>query len=82
MTKKSSDADHVALDYYLSGVKIDPMNLPCIYNVGACYFYIGKYKNARKWFDFAVKAAHDQKDSCLLDSYFGLAASCLKLGLF
>lgn len=82
MSKKSADADHVALDYYLSGVKIDASNLPCIYNVGACYFYIGKYHNSRKWFDFAVKAAIDQSHPCLLDSYFGLSASCMKLGLY
>ena len=48
------DRHSVALDYYLSGVKIDPEHYGCIYNTGCCYFYTGKYQNARKWFTLCI----------------------------
>lgn len=75
--RHGSETDFVALDYYLSGVKIDPSHFGCIYNVGCCHFNTGKYTNARKWLGFAIKA-----DPSSLDSYFGLATACLKLGLY
>jgi tetratricopeptide (TPR) repeat protein len=74
--RKNADANNVALDYYLSGVKIDPCHLGCTYNVGCCHYFNGKFVNARKWFSLAIKVNSEH-----LDSYFGLAASCLKLGL-
>lgn len=67
----------MALDYYISGVKIDPSHFGCIYNVGCCHFFTKKYMNALKWFDLAIKV-----DSSSLDSHFGRAASCLKLGKY
>lgn len=45
----------VAMDYYLSGVKIDPGHLGCIHNVGCCQYSVGKYLNAEKWFNLAIK---------------------------
>ena len=39
--KSSSHA--VALDYYISGVKIDPSHFGCIYNIGCCHFLAKKY---------------------------------------
>jgi tetratricopeptide (TPR) repeat protein len=72
-----SDSDNVALDYYISGVKIDPSHFGCIYNVGCCHFFIGKYKNARKWFSLAIKS-----NPSSLDSHFNITCACLKLGLF
>lgn len=50
-----TDSNNVALDYYLSGVKIDPSHFGCIYNSACCYFYEKKYTNALKWFDIAIK---------------------------
>jgi hypothetical protein len=42
-----------ALDYYLSGVKIDPFHVGCAYNV-ACTFYEEKmFCNSLKWFNLA-----------------------------
>jgi tetratricopeptide (TPR) repeat protein len=65
------------LDYYISGVKIDPSHFGCIYNVGCCHFYNGKFANSKKWFDLAIKV-----DKTSLDSHFGRTAACLKLGLY
>lgn len=45
----------MALDYYLSGVKIDPSHIGCIYNIGCCQYFIQKYANAEKWFSLALK---------------------------
>ena len=58
-------------------MKIDPGHFGCIYNVGCCHFFTGKYVNARKWFDLAIK-----NDNQSLDSYFCKTAACLKLGLY
>jgi hypothetical protein len=33
---KKENFDTIALDYYLSGVKIDPAHLGCVYNLGCC----------------------------------------------
>ena len=71
------DSDHVALDYYLSGVKIDPTHFGCIYNVGCCHFFTKKFSNALKWFDLAIRA-----DRGSLDAHYGRAAACLKLGCY
>lgn len=65
----------VALDYYLSGVKIDPQHLGCVYNVGCCHYQLGKYANASKWFELAMKLDHTHQDS-----YIGKIMSNLKLG--
>jgi tetratricopeptide (TPR) repeat protein len=72
-----ADSDNVALDYYISGVKIDPRHFGCIYNVACCHFFNKKFANSKKWFDLALKI-----DSTSLDSYFGRTAACLKLGLY
>ena len=66
----------MALDYYLSGVKIDPEHYGCIYNTGCCHFLTGKYMNARKWFNLCIKV----NPQCP-DGYFGKAMACLKLGI-
>ena len=49
------DSNNIALDYYLSGVKIDPRHFGCVYNVGCSYFFEKKYLNALKWFELAIK---------------------------
>jgi len=71
------DCHTVALDYYLSGLKINPTHLGCIYNVGCCHYFTKKYANAEKWFSLAIKA-----DPTYLDSYIGKAVSCIKLGRY
>lgn len=43
-----------ALDYFLSGVKIDPKHYGCAYNCAYSYFADRKYRNALKWFDLAL----------------------------
>lgn len=49
----STAKNNTALDYYLSGIKIDPVNLCCAYNV-ACTFYDEKmFCNSLKWFNLA-----------------------------
>jgi len=56
LTKKQDvNQDAVALDYYLSGVKINPQHIGCIHNAGFCQYSIGRFQNAQKWFNFAVK---------------------------
>ena len=67
----------MALDYYLSGVKIDPQHYGCIYNAGCCHFFTGKFQNARKWFELTTKVNPRRPDG-----YYGLALSCLKLGQY
>lgn len=71
------DSNNVALDYYLSGVKIDPYHFGCVYNVGCSYYFDKKYLNALKWFELAIKI-----DANCQDSFFCKAATCLKLGLY
>ena len=75
--KSILEADNVALDYYLSGVKIDPQHYGCVYNAGCCHFSTGKFNNARKWFDLTTKV-----DPRCPDGYYCKALSCLKLGLY
>lgn len=53
--QKQADANNVALDYYLSGVKINPESFPCVYNVACSYYMEQKYLSAKKWFDLAAK---------------------------
>ena len=67
----------MALDYYLSGVKIDSTHYGCIFNAGCCHFFTGKFQNARKWFELATWVNPRRPDG-----YYGLALSCLKLGLY
>lgn len=57
-------------------MKIDPQHYGCIYNAGCCYFFTGKYLNARKWFNLCTKV----NPTCP-DGYYGKAVSCLKLGI-
>lgn len=65
------------MDYYLSGVKIDPVHLGCIHNVGCCQYFTGKFANSEKWFDLAVKV-----DPLHQDSYIGSTMSSFKLGKY
>ena len=67
----------VALDYYLSGVKIDPSHLGCIHNVGCCQYSCGKFANSEKWFNLGIKV-----DPFYQDSYVGSTLSSLKLGKY
>ena len=67
--------DFVALDYYLSGIKLETNHYGCIMNIGRCYFHTSRYRNAAKWFDLGIKC-----DPRCPDAYYCLAASKLKLG--
>ena len=71
------DSVSVALDYFLSGVKIEPDHYDCIYNVGCCQFVANKFKNAKKWFDLAIKM-----DKTNPDAYYNKAVACIRLGLY
>jgi tetratricopeptide (TPR) repeat protein len=64
-----------ALDYFLSGVKIDPQHYGCAYNCAYSYFVDLKYRNALKWFDLALKLK--QTDEAL----YGKAIVSFKLDL-
>ena len=78
VSQKAKDGDNVdviALDYYLSGVKIDQQHMGCVYNVGCCYFFSGKFQNAQKWFSIGNRI-----DPMNQDCIFGLTISSLKLG--
>ena len=44
----------LALNYYLFGLNIKPRHLGCIYNIGCCQYFLGKFENARKWFHLAL----------------------------
>lgn len=65
----------IALDYFCTGVNIEANNLGCVYNAACCFYVIGKYTNAKKWFQQALSI-----DSNHHDSYVGLAIVNLKLG--
>jgi hypothetical protein len=43
------------LEYYLSGVKINPSHFGCIYNAACSYYFANKFCNSLKWFDLALK---------------------------
>ena len=75
--KSQNDQNAAALDYYLSGVKIDPHHFGCVHNVACSYFFEKKYVNANKWFDLTLKIRPASPDAL-----FGKTISCLKLGLF
>ena len=47
------DVDHVALDYYKSGVKIEPGHHSCIFNIARCFFNTRRYANAKRWFTYS-----------------------------
>jgi hypothetical protein len=73
----STAKNTTALDYYLSGIKIDPVNIGCAYNV-ACTFYEEKmFCNSLKWFNLAQRLISDNPDVL-----FGTAVVQLKLGRF
>ena len=40
---QDKDSNNIALDYYLSGVKIDPYHFGCVYNVGCSFYFEKKY---------------------------------------
>ena len=71
---QGKDSNNIALDYYMSGIKIDPRHFGCIYNAACSHFYEKKYNNALKWFEIALKINPES-----YDSYFGKAITCLKL---
>ena len=73
----SAEVNSAALDYYLSGVKIDPRHYGCVYNAACSYFNDGKFTNALKWFEIASKI-----DPQSQDSHFGKSVTCLKLGQY
>lgn len=66
----------IAIDYYLSGVKIDPSHYGCAYNAAYCYYTVKQFVNAEKWFGLASKLHHDTAH----DSLIGQALSCLRIG--
>jgi len=61
----------------MSGVKIDQSHFGCVYNIGCCHYFVGEYANAKKWFDLAIKVNCQS-----IDSFFGKAVCCLKLGQY
>jgi tetratricopeptide (TPR) repeat protein len=73
--QSEKDSNNIALDYYLSGIKIDPRHYGCVYNTACCYFFERKYRNAYKWFQIAIRLQPQQTDS-----HFGKTVCCLKLG--
>lgn len=67
----------VALDYYLSGVKIDSTHIGCVYNIACCHYSTNKFCNAEKWFKLAIQVHPGYQDS-----YVGLTMTCLRLGKY
>ena len=67
----------VALQYYEHGVKIKRDHEGCIFNSACCYYLQGKYANAEKWFNLAIKVRPSWQDC-----YFGSCISSLKLGKY
>jgi len=59
----------------MAGVKIDPRHFGCVYNSACCFYYDGKYRNARKWFELALKLKPHSQDALV-----GKTICCLKLG--
>ena len=55
MTEEQRDL--AALDYYMSGVKIDNNHLGCVHNLACCLFNSGKYANAAKWYSIGILVA-------------------------
>jgi hypothetical protein len=39
VSTQDKDSNNIALDYYLSGVKIDPRHFGCVYNVACSYYF-------------------------------------------
>ncbi|CDW89030.1 tpr domain containing protein [Stylonychia lemnae] len=69
-----SEGTEVALDYYKHGIRVNPWNFPCVYNLACVYSHLNQNNNARKWFNLAIKIAPNEADS-----YFGSAISSFKL---
>ena len=55
ITSPKDNVDLVALDYYKSGVKLDPYHFGCVFNLGCCLYFTGQYANANKWFTMAIR---------------------------
>ena len=51
-----------ALDYYLSGIKIDPTNLGCAYNIACSFYYEKMFSNSLKWFKLAENLSSENTD--------------------
>ena len=73
---QKDNVDLIALDYYLSGFKIDRDHLGCIYNTGCCMYFTGKFANAERWFTYGIQTSNNP--SC----YMGKTLACLKLGQY
>lgn len=73
--KGEKNCEQVALDYYLSGIKIDKKHIGCIHNAACCYYLQGKFANAEKWFSLAIQA-----DPTNQESYIGKTVAKIKLG--
>jgi tetratricopeptide (TPR) repeat protein len=65
------------LEYYLKGVRANNSHYPCIFNLACSYFKLEKNKNAKKWFEIAIKT-----DSKTKDAYYGSALCSFKLKKF
>ena len=76
-SKKGVDKNNDALEYYLSGVKINPRSFGCVYNAACCYYMEDKHCNALKWFNLALRLQPGDADST-----FGKSVTCLKLGKY
>lgn len=63
-----------AIDYYKHGLRINPWSFKCIYNLATIFSNIKKHRNARKWYDIAIKV-----DPMKADGYYGSALSSFKL---
>ena len=58
---------NVAIDYYLSGIKLEPSHYGCAYNIGYCYYMTNKFASAEKWFSLAVKLQYPTRHDSLLN---------------
>lgn len=77
MNQPTTSKNNTALDYYLSGVKIEPDNVICAYNVACTYYEERKFCNSLKWFNLATRLSKDNPDVL-----FGKSVVLLKLGEF
>lgn len=72
---QGKDLDSMAIDYYISGLKVDPEHFKCAYNIGFSFFMLQKFKNAVRWFDYALLCRPNSQEC-----QFGRAVCFLRLG--
>lgn len=72
--KLTLDRADQAIDYYLQGLRVNPRDFACCYNVALCFLLKNYICNAMKWFKLSIVIEPHSPEA-----FLGLAVTKLKL---